>query len=433
LFAALPLWSQVQPSASGGGEISPDDEFEMSLPPQVGGNATPMSFGSQARSNYFSGGVMFTGAYDDNVLPGGSGEPVSDASIAIVPTVGYRMTTARQSTAINYGVGTTFYMPDSAFNQFNQNASLSFSYHTSRHSTLSVQDSFQQNSSLLSQPYTFNGAVSGSTVGPPTSIIVPYAKQILNSTSVTFGYQFSRDAMIGGAGSYGLYHLPDVEDLDGLNNSNSGSGLGFFMRRIGKGQYLGAIYQYAHVTTSPIETTTDVQIGSLFYTLEPSTRFSLALTAGPEYVNTSEPGVPSNDSLGAFVLASLAYRATRYGWSTSYSHSTTAGQGLLGAYTSDAFNIVGTWQMQRTWTASINGAYLNLSTALPASVPSTPGGHTLFGTVSISHQLNEHFTIEADYRRLHQSYRDIAVISNHPNDDRVSVSLYYQFTRPVGR
>ncbi len=434
LLAALPLWSQVQPSATGGDEITPDNEFEMSLPPQVnGGHGTPMSFGSQARSNYLSGGVILTGAYDDNIMAGGQLAPIRDGSIAIVPTIGYHISTARLSTMLNYGAGFTFYMANSVFNQVNQNAAFNLDYHTSRHSTLSIQDSFQQNSSLLSQPYTFNGGVPGSTANPSSSIIVPYASQILNSTNIAFGYQYSRDAMIGGAGSYGIYRLPNVSQLTGLNNSNSASGLGFYMRRIVKGQYLGAIYQYGHITTNPVDTTTNVQIGSIFYTLQPSTRFSLALTAGPEFFTTSEPGHPGSSSLGAFLLASLAWRTMHTAWGASYAHAVTAGQGLLGAYTSDSFNVSANWQFQRTWSTGISGAYLNLATALPVSIPSTPGGHTFFGTVSLSHQLSERLNIEADYRRLHQSYRDITIVSSSPDDDRVSVSLYYQFTRPVGR
>ncbi len=433
LICALPLWAQVEPSASGGEEISPDEEFEMSLPPQLGGSSNSMHFGSQGRSNYLSGGLILTGAYDDNVMAGGYSEPIADGSIGVVPTIGYRVTTPRQSTSFNYGAGLTFYMPNSAFNQVNQNAAFDFSYHTSRHSTLSVQDSFQQNSSLFSQPYTFNEPASGSTLGPSPSIIVPYASQIMNSTSIEFGYQFARDAMIGGGGSYNIFHLPNLTEVEGLNNSNSFSGAGFYMRRLTKGQYLGGIYSYAHIVTNPVDTTTGVQVGSIFYTLQPNVRFSLELTAGPQYVNTSEPDHPSESSLGAFVLADIAYHGTRAGWSTSYSHSVTAGQGLVGAYTSDAFNATASWQIEKTWSASISGAYLNLATALPASVVSTPGGHTFFATVSVMHQLGEHLNIEADYRRLHQSYRDITVVSNSPDDDRVSVSLYYQFRRPVGR
>lgn len=433
LLCALPLWAQVEPSASGGGDIAPDDEFEMSLPPQVGGSANPIAFGSQARSNYLSGGVILTGAYDDNIMAGGLSEPIHDGSIGIVPTIGFRVTTPRQSTLIDYGAGLTFYLPNSSFNQFNQNASLSYIYHTSRHSTLSIQDGFQQNSSLFAQPFTFNAPPSGSTVGTSAAIIVPYADQIINSTSIEFGYQFSRDAMIGGAGSYSLYHYPNLTDSTGLNNSNSFGGLGFYMRRIAKGQYLGAIYQYNHVITNPVDTTTDVQSGSLFYTLEPNSRFSLELTAGPQQVTTGEPAEPDKSSLGAFVLASLSYHATRAGWSTSYSHAYTAGQGLIGAYTSDNFNVAASWQIQQRWSAGVSGSYLNLASALPVSIPSSPGGHTFFATVSLTHQLGEHLNLEADYRRLHQSYRDVTVLSSSPNDDRVSVSLYYQFRRPVGQ
>ena len=238
--------------------------------------------------------------------------------------------------------------------------------------------------------------------------------------------------MVGAAGSYNLFNYPNLQDTPGLNNSNSGSGLGFYTRRLTESQYIGVTYQYGRTTTNPVETTTHTQVASLFYTAKPNKRFTLSLTAGPEYFDTQEVGFPKGSSWGEFILASLDWSGKRTGVAATYSRSVTAGQGLIGAYSSDTFDLSGRWLITRTWTGGITGNYSNFSNAIPVATPSTPGGHTIFGTVSIQHQMGEHFNIEADYRRLHQTYRGVTV-STSPDDDRVSVAIFYQFTRPVGR
>jgi hypothetical protein len=42
-------------------------------------------------------------------------------------------------------------------------------------------------------------------------------------------------------------------------------------------------------------------------------------------------------------------------------------------------------------------------------------------------------TAIAEYDRLHESYGNIPAIAANPDIDRVSISLNYQFTRPLGR
>ena len=68
IAAAAPLWSQVEPSGSGGGGGLGDSR--MMTPPSVGGGSYPGVVGSEERSNYLSAGLVFTGAYIDNLMVG---------------------------------------------------------------------------------------------------------------------------------------------------------------------------------------------------------------------------------------------------------------------------------------------------------------------------------------------------------------------------
>ena len=142
LLLAVPVWSQVEPDASGG-PASPNDEYSMSMPDQVSGRSYSMGFGPEQRSNYLSGGLIFTAAYDDNVFAGGASGPVSDTSLAIVPVIGLSRTTPRTTSMLPNPTVPDLrsITPTSSLNSVNQNASLDFEYRLTHHSSLGVQDS----------------------------------------------------------------------------------------------------------------------------------------------------------------------------------------------------------------------------------------------------------------------------------------------------
>ena len=107
IAAAAPLWSQVEPSGSGGGGGLGDSR--MMTPPPVGGGSYPGVVGSEERSNYLSAGLVFTGAYIDNLMVGDGGSPISDETYSFLPTIGFDRQTARQSESLSYSSGFTLY------------------------------------------------------------------------------------------------------------------------------------------------------------------------------------------------------------------------------------------------------------------------------------------------------------------------------------
>jgi hypothetical protein len=68
--------------------------------------------------------------------------------------------------------------------------------------------------------------------------------------------------------------------------------------------------------------------------------------------------------------------------------------------------------------------------ALPAY---NANGHTITGNAALNKTWGEHVTATATYLRLHQDYSDPSLVSYFPNKDRVSLSIGYQFARPLGR
>jgi outer membrane protein assembly factor BamA len=129
----------------------------------------------------------------------------------------------------------------------------------------------------------------------------------------------------------------------------------------------------------------------------------------------------------------MGWQGLHTNFAVGYSRIVTGGGGLLGAFHSNSANASARWQLARTWTVGAAASYAIYKNVTPFFSLSSPGGHTVSGTVSVQHPISEYFNAELGYTRLHQSYSGIAVISNAPDANREFVSVSYQFARPLGR
>src|SRR5579872_7022351 len=123
LFAAVtPVWSQVEPIASGGG-FELDDEHMMT-PPPVSGDAYPVIVGSERRSNYLTGGVVVSAAYVDNLMVANS--PVGDETYILLPTISLDRNTPRQGETLYYNPGFELYQRSSQLNAVTQHGTAGY-------------------------------------------------------------------------------------------------------------------------------------------------------------------------------------------------------------------------------------------------------------------------------------------------------------------
>lgn len=428
----LPLWGQVEPSASGGVGMTSDDSL-MTMPAAVNGGFYPTEVGSQRRSNFLSGGVIVSAAYDDNVFPGNTPHPLSAESYSVWPTISMELGTPRTQGTLIYSPGFVFYHPTSDLNQVTQSGTADFHYRLTPHTTVGVQDVFQQNSTVFSQPYTMSGATnSGSSGADLPVVILPYVGQINNSTRVETGYQFSRSSMVGMSGSYSFFNFQGSGPQLGLYDSTNTGGLAFYSRRLTPRQYLGVTYGYSQLHTTPFATTTRSQIGSIFYSVSFNNRLSLSLKGGPEFSTTDSPGVPTSSSWDPSGTVGLAWFSPRTNISFTYSRSVTTGWGLLGIYTTDTASALYQRQLTRRLVAGASGDFANLQHQMTQLTFNVATGHTIFGRATLQYQLGEHLTAVAEFGRLHENYA-IGLIQNSPDADRTSVSINYSFRRPLGQ
>ncbi|HVZ84262.1 MAG TPA: hypothetical protein VG893_11355 [Terracidiphilus sp.] len=406
----------------------------MMTPPPVSGVAYP-SIGvteEQERANFLSGGLTFTAAYVDNVLAGQLAQPVSGKIYTVQPFISVQQTTPRRLASLEYTSGFTFYDPTSELNQIDQNASAIYQYRMTPRVSIELQDAFVQSSNAFSAATSIGGtSITGS--GGLANVITPFGNRLTNQAAGGLTYQFALNAMVGGSAENDYLNYPDLSQVPGLSNSNAMTGSAFYSRRLAPAQYLGLTFLYHHITTSPVDSTTDTYLPALFYTFYIRRNISISLMGGGEYYNTAETGLPEVHAWTPAVTASGGYQGTHGALAASYTRSVSAGGGLLGSYTATEANGTASWKPTKVWTAEAVADYALDKNESSVLFPSGEGGHSIVGTASITRTFWSALDVQLGYSRIHAHYNGISAINNDPDSNRGFVSLVYRFTKPLGR
>jgi hypothetical protein len=433
LLAVSPLWAQggaeAAATGTGGGGGA------MMTPAPVSGEGYSMGFTSETRSNYLSGGLVFSTAYQSDVTTGSNGQPISDVTYTISPTISLNQTRSRLHWVFTYSPGFTFYQKTTSLNQATQNLGVNFSYRLSPHVTLSLRDSFQQTPSVLNQPTTdLQQPVSGGVSVPNYSVIAPNSEVLTNTANATLTYQFAPNAMVGASGTFGNLYYPNQSQVTGLSNSSSKGGSAFYTHRLSKMHYIGLTYQYQVFSANGTGVQSETHAQSIFgfYSLYFNPTMSLSFFGGPQYSSTQQLGMPSSQGWSPAGGVSFGWQGKLTSFAASYSQTINDGGGLSGAVHASSANASLHRQIVRKLNGAIGASYSNNS-VLSASPTFNTGGHTISGNASVQRQVGQRLNLQVQYTRVHQSYSDVAVISAIPDQNRVAVNISYQFTRPLGR
>jgi hypothetical protein len=433
IFAAgAPLWSQVEPSGSGGG-VSLGDSRMMTPPPA--GGSYPGTVGSEERSNYLAGGLIFTAAYVDNLMLENGTSPTSDETYSFLPSIGFDRRTVRQSQSLSYSTGFTLYQHTSEFNSVTQQASGSYQFRISPYTVLVLGDSFWQNNNLFNQSNPFAGGSVSGTPGQPNGVLIsPYQNQLANYSNAGIRYQYAKNAMIGASGSYALQEFSGPVEVTGLNNEGSTGVSGFFNRRIAGSHYLGATYQFSKFVTHPVSTYTLTQTIFGFYTYYFTKSCSFSVLGGPEHYTFWGAQTPKQGAWTPAIQFSLGWQNLRTNIAANYSHVVSGAGGLIGTYHSDMAGLSGRFALSRMWGLGANvsyGLFNNVNSS--ASVVYGNGGNSIFGGVSVDRRITDRLNAQAGYGHFHQDYPGISGASTSPDSNRANISIMYSFNRPLGR
>jgi hypothetical protein len=407
----------------------------MMTPPAVSGNAYPELAGSETRSNYLAGGLVFTTAYIDNLMVGSGTSPISDETYSFLPTISIDRKTPRQGESLSYSSGFTLYQNTSQLNSVAQDASAGYRFRISPYTIVVLSDTFRQNSNLYNQSNPFTAGVVSGTPGQANGVVIsPFQNLISNSSSAGINYQYSKNAMIGGSGSYSFQQYSQSAYVSGLNNEGTAEANGFFSRRLGRSQYVGTTYQFSKFVTHPVETYTMTDTLSGFYTFYFTQSFSFSILGGPEHYTTWSATSPTQGAWTPAVQASFGWQTLRTNLVASYAHIVSGAGGLIGTYHSDVAALSGRLALSRTWDVGANLNYARFNNVNSSSaVANETGGNSIFGGMSLDHRITERVYAQAGYGHVHENYAGIPAASTYPDSNRASISIMYQFNRPLGR
>lgn len=438
LFLSQPLAAQVEPSASGGS--SSEDDSSMSAPPPVSG----MAYASgEAKSNYLGVSVGVSGAYVTNILPNETATPVNDGEVSIGPGISLHRSTARQSMDLMYSPSFTFYEPTSLLNTMDQSASLSFQFRLTPHVAGNVSGSFIRTTDAFNQSYPFSNPITGTIQTTQPVVIAPFAGQMISSVSGGVSDQISRDAMIGGSGSYSSFSLSSGQGGGGLYDSTGSGASVFYDRRLTARQYVGVADSYFRTVDDATNQQYVTQVNSVnpFYTVKLSRTFSVSVAVGFSYVLPSDlyltPNSPvaltSQNSWQPTFGASAGWQGKRLNLAASFSRSVVTGGGLIDVYNSYNGAMSGGMRVSKAWSLVVSASYANVGGITSSTVSSLTAGDTIAGEAVMSRTLGQHLNMSYGYQRLHENYPGIGLISADPDSNRVYATLSYQLQRPLGR
>ena len=435
VVAAGSLWGQSNTDVS-----VTDQDTRMLTPPPASGASYPAVGSAVERSNYLRYGLTFSTAYSDNVFGGVSGKPIGDANYSIWPTISLDQTTSRLHSVLSYSSGFTFYQKESGRNEADQNAGLNVQYRWSPHVTVSVGDSFRKSSSVFNRPDLASATpVPGSAQAPTVAVVAPLADQLSDVANAGITYQFAANSMVGASGSFAYLNYSNPAEVPGLYDSKSAAGSAFYNHRFSKRHNIGATYQYSKFLAYPVEaqsglrSTTQTHTVSGFYTVYLKPTLSLSFSGGTQHYEATQLPQPTSRSWSPTATASMGWQGRRTSFAASYSRIVTGAGGLLGAFHSNSATASASWQMTQHWNIGTSGSYAIYRNLTPFFFLSSPGGHTISGTVSVQRAVGEHLSLQAGYTRMHQSYEGIAAVATFPDTNREFISISYHFARPLGR
>jgi hypothetical protein len=419
----------VEPAATGG-----TDGSQMQTPPPVSGEPFPTVTGAEARSNYLDPGLAVEASYNDNLLPGYVTNPISTMGYSINPSLEFDKVTPRLHQTWTYSASFTLYQHATGLNAADQHAALDLHYLVSPHIAISGRDTFEKGSNLFNQP-SLGGPISGSASSSPADYFAPFEDRLSNQSNAGLSYQFSAHGMIGASGSSTLLHFLNQAQSSGLADSNSFGGSAFYNHQMTATQYMGATYQYSKEADSfaSTQTSTHVNTVNIFYTLYLVHALTLSVMGGPQHYSVVQSPLPPSAAWTPTITGSIAWQGNQTNFAASYSKSVAGGGGLFGAFNTTMASASARWQFARTWTVQSAVNYNLRKSVTPLFFFSESGGRSISGTATLEHPLSEHLRASLSYQRLHQSYGGLAAIIGNPDSDRESISISYQFTRPLGR
>jgi len=450
LAASVLSAAQTQPQAGQTDEpTAPVEDLRAPAPALLGGDAGSLAFSSELeRSNYLRGGITVGTTYDDNA--GNAVSPkIGDFSYSILPNIQLDQTRSRLHWVLGYLGGFTANQRLTSRNQGSHNLNGSLQYRLSPHMDLRLSDSFLDTTGLLQQFQNGIGTpVTGPVNQPNQTLITPLAKNLNNTGNVDWSYQFSRDDMIGAGGTFYDAHFRDLPaGSTTLLDTNTRTGDVYWNHRFTARNWTGITYKFQRLDVGSGTNLTKTHSLLLSHTIYLREHMTLSFFAGPEYSEIDSVIVTANVVPPVISFATVsnsehqlsASGGGSFGWQgqltsarLEVSRRVSDGGGVLGAVVLNSVEGGIRRQLARTTAAHLNAMYGH-NRELGSFTTGTPL-NSATGSVGLEQQMGQNFMLRLDYGRDYQTGSTTSTTTTGSvNHNRGTVSISYNFTRPMGR
>jgi len=448
LAASVLSAAQNQPQAGQTDEpAAPVEDLRAPTPALLSGDSGSLAFSSELeRSNYIRGGITVGATYDDNAAS--TTTKIGDFSYSILPSIQLDQTRSRLHWVLGYFGGFTANQRLTDRNQASHNLSGSLQYRLSPHMDLRLSDNFLDTTGLLQQfKNGIETPVTGPVNQPNPTLITPLAENMNNTAAADWSYQFSRDDMIGAGGTfYDAYFHDQPTGSTTLLDTSTRSGYAYYNHRFTARNWTGITYKFQRMDVGSGANLTTTHSLLLSHTIYFREHMSLSFFAGPEYSEIDTVTVTANIVPPVISFATIsngehqltASGGGSFGWqgqltsaNLEVSRKVSDGGGILGAVVLDSVQGGIRRQLARRTAAHLNATYGH-NRELSGFTTGTPV-NSASGTVGVEQQMSANFTLRLDYGRDYQTDSTTSSTVGSINHNRGTISISYNFTRPMGR
>ena len=404
-------------------------------PPSVSPLTAAAQFsGEAATTNQLVLGLGANAVYDDNAF--NSLQPSGQAEIGATPRVSWDMVHSHWTSMLNYSANIMRSTRFDFYNLTSHSLATTFNYRVNKNLSFDVTDTFihtadpLSSSAFLDETPPNAGTPNPSFLGQPAVLTSNFV-----NTNATYQLDARSDVSLGGG-----YFLQRYSNSAGASqrDSNGASGNAAFHHLFSARVKSGVAYDVIKITMpeSAYETFSQRFLVTQELTLRPS--MTLSLFGGPNHISNKFSflllGIPVTAATAEWSWSAggtYTWVLARFNMSGSITRQVSDGGGLTSTVRRTSFRYSLGTKLPRKISASIYAGYtLNDSLVSVGSSRLPPK----FGSagVRLTRNLRRDLDVTAGYDRMEQV---LAADSSLPwiDRDRVTLSINYSFTHPLGR
>jgi hypothetical protein len=276
--------------------------------------------------------------------------------------------------------------------------------------------------------------VQGPVAGPAGGIFSTSGNRIANALTGSVERQLDRSTSLSGSGAWTKLHFLDSDDS--LDETQI-SGVVAINRRLDarSSASVNAVYStfdYGNAPTANFQPDIETRGINASYQRVLSRRLSMSISAGPQWVSSSNSTlIPA--SLNVAASAGLSYQRGFTTASLGYSRGVNGGSGVLpGSIGDNIFASVG-HNFGHNWVASLNAGYTHSAglTQLfngTSVVPFNEAFDSVFGGAQLTRRISLHFSGYVSYEAQNQTQNNNVVVPNALNGTSQTFGIGITFT-----